>query len=236
MNNLLIIQFRTDQSLPQEQTCFNETLKATAALNIRYVNAISENLDATILENIDHVMLGGSGEFFLGAGAGESTWLSKVYNLIDEIYRRNIPILGICFGHQILLKHAGAEIKNIPEMRETGTFLERLNDASRTDELFKHMPAQFDAILAHQETPIDLPPHVQVLGSSDRVEASVVRIGAHRAWGVMFHPDMNLSSVRERFAMFPHYAENAEKFVQALESFRDAPIAQNVIANFLRIK
>ncbi len=235
MDKILIVQFRTDQSLTQEQRCMIDTVGALAAKQISFVSAISNELSSEILENVSHVILGGSGEFFLGEGAGKDSWLPKVFLFIEKVYAQDIPIFGICFGHQILLSHAGAKVCRIPEMSEVGTFPIEMQKMSSVDELFGGFPEKFEGIFAHKESPVDMPDHVCILGSTERVEAGVVRIGARRAWGVMFHPDMNMSSVRERFSMFPHYADSPEKFAQALAAFREAPIAQDILRKFITL-
>ena len=235
MNKILVVQFRTDQSLPQEQRCIVDTVGEEVAKRLNFVNAVSDDLSSEILENVSHVILGGSGEFFLGEGAGKDSWLPKVFLFVEKIYAKNIPVFGICFGHQILLSHAGAKVCKIPEMSEIGTFPVAMRKLSSSDELFGGFPEKYDGIFAHKETPIEVPDHVRVLGSTERVEAGVVRIGARRAWGVMFHPDMNMMSVRERFSMFPHYADNPEKFAQALAAFREAPVAPEILKKFVSL-
>lgn len=233
--SILLIQFRTDQSREQEQRCVKETIGSHNINRLKIVSGVEDDLSPDLLDNVSHVILGGSGEFFLGEGAGEGTWLPKIFAFIDEIYKRDVPVFGICFGHQLLLKHAGAQIERIPEMKELGTLAEFLQPAASADPIFKDFPTQFDAILAHQETPVNIPDNIQLLVSSQRVVASGVRIAERRAWGVMFHPDMNMASIRERFAMFPNYADNPDKFQEALGSFKDAPVAQLTIKNFLEI-
>lgn len=235
MNKILVVQFRTDQSLLQEQRCIIDTVGDSAAERIIFVSAISDELSSEILENVSHVVLGGSGEFFLGEGAGKDSWLPKVFLFIEKVYALDIPIFGICFGHQILLSHAGARVCKIPEMSEVGTFPVELRSMSLMDELFGGFPEKFDGIFAHKESPVEVPDHVRVLGSTERVEAGVVRIGARRAWGVMFHPDMNMMAVRERFSMFPHYADSPEKFAEALEAFREAPVAHEILRKFITL-
>ena len=235
MKIILIIQFRTDRSLEQERRCITDTLGVEQSQRIRFINAITEGFDFDILTDVSHVILGGSGEFFLGQGAGEGTWLPKIESLIDEVYERDIPMLGICFGHQIILKHAGAHIRRIPEMDEVGTFMVTCTDQAATDDFMEGLPNRFDAIYAHKETPVDLPDSVLVLGSSERVRAAVTRMAGRHAWSVMFHPDMNMAAVRERFAMFPHYAESPDKFVEALAAFREAPIAQDILRKFVTL-
>jgi GMP synthase-like glutamine amidotransferase len=235
MKNILIIQFRTDQSLAQERRCMIDTFGPAVSQCVCFANAITEDLNAELLAGVSHVILGGSGEFFLGQGAGEGTWLPKIEAFIEEIYARDIPVFGICFGHQILLKHEGAQIRRIPEMDEVGTFPLTLSEYSSNDELMSGFPLNFDGIYAHKETPVDLPDSVIVLGSSERVRAGVTRIAGRRAWSVMFHPDMNMMAVRERFAMFPHYAESPEKFAQALAAFREAPVAHDILRKFVTL-
>ncbi|MCX6781106.1 MAG: hypothetical protein NT003_03275 [Candidatus Magasanikbacteria bacterium] len=231
-SNILLVQFRTDQSLPHEQKCVSLAIGEEAP-RLKFMSAIVDEFPPEVLSDVGAVIFGGSGEFFLSEGAGENSWLPKIFAFIDEIYARDIPVFGICFGHQVMLLKEGSVIRRAPELKELGVLPITLTDAAAADPIFGVLPEKtFETILAHQDTPVDLPSHIQILGSTERVVAGAVRIGDRRAWSVMFHPDMDRATNTERVAMFPHYAEDPEKLAELIASFRDAPIAQSVLKNF----
>ena len=60
---------------------------------------------------------------------GPSTVTKKTYPKISkDIFRKNIPILGICYGLQLIAKVFGGKIKSSPKKREFGeAILQRLN-------------------------------------------------------------------------------------------------------------
>ena len=98
----------------------------------------------------------------------------------------NLPVLGVCLGHQALAHLAGADVLSAPrprhghlsQIRHTGTGL------------FTHLPQDFTAVRYHSLAVAQpLPPH---LHASAHAEDGVLMGLAHRdlpRWGLQFHPE-----------------------------------------------
>ena len=118
------------------------------------------------------------------AWIGESTrWLAAVVTV-------GLPVLGICFGHQLLAHALGGEVADNPHGIEVGTVLTRLTEAARHDPLFSMWGREEAVQASHRQSVLTLPSAAVRLASSDKDLNHAFRIGEH-AWGAQFHPEFN---------------------------------------------
>jgi len=100
------------------------------------------------------------------------------------------PILGVCYGHQLLAHALGGRVDDHASGREVGTVeIERL-DAADGDPLLGPAPPRFAAHASHQQTVIELPPGAVGLARSAHDPHHAVRY-APRVWGLQFHPEFS---------------------------------------------
>lgn len=78
--------------------CASEHIKPFMQQPYEIVNAEFEELPEN-LSCYSHVIIGGS-----IAPSYESVWQSKLYAWVNELIKHNIPTLGICYGHQIIIR------------------------------------------------------------------------------------------------------------------------------------
>jgi GMP synthase-like glutamine amidotransferase len=93
------------------------------------------------------------------------------------------PVLGICFGAQLLAKLLGAAIRKNP-VTEIGTCPVRLTAAGRSDPIFQGFPKAFPTFLWHNDT-FDIPPWGLQLAASRDCANQGFRMGS--AVGLQFH-------------------------------------------------
>jgi GMP synthase (glutamine-hydrolysing) len=106
-----------------------------------------------------------------------------------------LPVLGICYGHQLLAHALGGEADWHPQGMEIGTVSVRKSDAARHDPLFADLPDTFPAHVVHSQTARRLPPGAQCLASSDFEPHHAFRFG-EAAWGVQFHPEFDTVAMK----------------------------------------
>ena len=97
----------------------------------------------------------------------------------------SIPILGICFGHQIIgLLHGAFAQKMTParDWEEIGSF--------EASPILKRLPIDFEMMQDHCET-ISIPPGFTLLASSDSCVNEVMQNKEQRVFGVQFHPEVS---------------------------------------------
>ncbi|WP_039056844.1 glutamine amidotransferase [Enterobacter sp. Bisph1] len=123
-------------------------------------------------------------------------WSEKTAAWIREAMAIEMPLFGVCYGHQLISWALGGDVEYHPQGREAGTKTVYLNSAAANDPLLSHLTESFPAHLTHRQTVTRLPQGAAVLASSDHDNHQIVRYGS-RAISVQFHPEMTPEIARD---------------------------------------
>ncbi len=113
---------------------------------------------------------------------------SGICREIIKTFYRDIPILGVCLGHQAIGQVFGATVSRAREIKHGKS--SKIIHAG--DEIFKNTPQGFQAMRYHsliikEET---LPKEFKIIASSeDDGEVMAIRHQLHPLYGVQFHPE-----------------------------------------------
>ena len=111
------------------------------------------------------------------------------YSFDKTILEMNIPILGICFGHQILSKLNGGRVKQ-SKHREFGLAnIFRKRDSLLTKN-FYNMKKNTKVWMSHADQVSKLPKNFQVVASSTNSKYAIVENKLKKFYGVQFHPEV----------------------------------------------
>jgi GMP synthase (glutamine-hydrolysing) len=126
----------------------------------------------------------------------DEPWMRWGARFLEHIVERDLPLLAVCFGHQLAGVAFGADVGKNPRGREMGTIEVRLRDhpSIADDPLLGTLPRTFLAQCTHRDVIRD-PGRLPVLGSADHDANHVVRLGP-RQWGVQFHPEFDDVTMR----------------------------------------
>ena len=127
-------------------------------------------------------------------------WSEQTAQWLAAAVAAKVPVLGVCYGHQLLAHAFGGTVDYHPEGRESGTHTVTLTESAATDALFGTIPSQFSAQLTHKQSVLSLPPQAVLLGASDFEPHQAFRIG-ECAWGVQFHPEFTDDVMRAYLAV-----------------------------------
>jgi GMP synthase (glutamine-hydrolysing) len=122
-------------------------------------------------------------------------WSERTADWLRETLAAGTPLLGVCYGHQLLAHALGGRVGRNPRGREIGTVAVRLHPAAREDALLGGLPARLTVQATHVESVLELPPGARLLASSDIDPHQAFACG-ERAWGVQFHPEFDAEVVR----------------------------------------
>lgn len=157
------------------------------------------------------------------------TWVPEAVKWIRALVEREIPVLGICFGHQLLAQAFGGKVGFLQGGPEYGMTRIRCLGESRGDPLLQGLGSEFAAYVAHSQTVRQLPSDAVLLASSERDSHQVFRLGS--AWGVQFHPEFNAEIMRFYVARLRSEVSQAS----CLPVDAKADEASRVLWNFGRI-
>jgi GMP synthase (glutamine-hydrolysing) len=117
-----------------------------------------------------------------------SPWMEDAAALVVHARDVGVPVLGVCFGHQLLGHAFGGRVVRNPAGWELGSFDVTLTDEGRADWLLEGLPPVARVNLVHQDMVVP-GPGTRVLGSSERTPVQVLAVGEH-VRGVQFHPEI----------------------------------------------
>ena len=185
------------QHVPYEPLGTLDPLLKKAGFRIRYVNF---GRDATVRPSLDGyvalIVLGGP----MNCEQIEThPNLAVEVDILREAVARDMSILGICLGAQLLAKALGGRVSP-NETREIGWYDVELTEAGISDPVLSTF-APVQQVFQWHEDGIELPPDVECLASSPASPVQAFRHGEH-AYGLQFHLEVNQPLI-ERWLTVP---------------------------------
>lgn len=98
-----------------------------------------------------------------------------------------LPLLGVCYGAQLLANEYGGEVKGAPS-REYGRAMLTVVDPQ--DALMRGLPSPTQVWMSHGDTITRLPENYRIIGSTENVRAAAYHIEGEQTWGIQFHPEV----------------------------------------------
>jgi GMP synthase (glutamine-hydrolysing) len=127
--------------------------------------------------------------------SAREAWSERTAVWLREVVAVGTPLLGICFGHQLLAHALGGRVAANPRGREIGTVEIELRPEAGRDALFAALPPRVEMQATHVESVLELPPDARLLAASRGDPHQAFATGA-RAWGVQFHPEFDADVIR----------------------------------------
>jgi GMP synthase (glutamine-hydrolysing) len=101
--------------------------------------------------------------------------------------RRSFPLLGVCYGAQLMAHEAGGEVAP-SEIREYGranlTFIEK------NEKLINNLSLGSQVWMSHGDTILKMPKNFQIINSTEDVQVAGYRVAGEHTYGIQFHPEV----------------------------------------------
>ncbi len=122
-------------------------------------------------------------------------WSEHAADWLRTAVSSETPVLGICYGHQLLAHAIGGRVGPNPLGLEIGTLEVRLTEHAADDALLGSFSSGLRVQASHSESVLELPSHARRLGSSVGDPNFAFSVGP-AAWGIQFHPEFDSEIMR----------------------------------------
>ena len=146
-------------------------------------------------------------------------WIEEVAGWLRTAVTLNIPVLGICFGHQLLAYALGGEIAANPVGIEVGTVVANITDDAKDDVLLGGSQ-KLNVQASHRQYVRRLPEQAVCLAKTELDQHHAYRVG-DRCWGLQFHPEFNAEITRHYVQYYKADLLSAKRDVNAMLSACD---------------
>jgi GMP synthase (glutamine-hydrolysing) len=144
--------------------------------------------------------------------------------LLEEVYDRDFPYFGNCYGLGFLAKFLGVDVSKDRYYEPVGALTINLTDAAKNDPLTSGMDKSFRAFAGHKEAVQFLPQDAVLLGSSPTCPVHFMRV-KQNLYGSQFHPELDKDGIALRIRFY----KNKGYFPPAdAESLIDAAYREDV--------
>jgi GMP synthase (glutamine-hydrolysing) len=165
---------------------FGSQFTQLIARRIRELGVFSEIVSHKKIKNKD---INDSIKGIILSGGPLNVYEISKYSFDKKIIRNEIPVLGICFGHQILSKLNGGRVKQ-SKHREFGLAnIYKKKDSLLTKNFF-NKKRMIKVWMSHADQVSKLPKDFYVIASSQNSNFAIVENKSKRFYGVQFHPEV----------------------------------------------
>ncbi len=182
----------------------------------------------------------GDADAVIISGSPRDAWVNDPRNdraleVIEHCRTAGKPMLGVCFGHQLLGRALGAKVGRHPGGYELGNVDVNLTDAGATCPLFSDLPRQLDVIESHQDAVLEVPTGARLLATGSHTRVQAFDFAGHLL-GVQFHPEMDPAVLQfvwgepRRAAWRPKLNFDLDA---RLAGLRSTPAAARIFSNFV---
>ncbi len=202
-------------------------------------NVFSDTPELSWLDGVQGMVIGGSGAFSVHDSRSLG-WVTELRHVLDRCLEAKIPSFGICFGHQLLGLHLGADVVTDLNRREVGTQTFQLTPTGMQDPLFGPLACgadpSFMATTGHTDHITHHPPGTLLLATNSVCPIEALKVEGAPFYSSQFHPDLNGGEARARYLSFASGIPEAERgeVEDMLSRFDPTPYpAETLLASFV---
>ena len=139
----------------------------------------------------------------------DHSWITLLKNKIIYAHKNFVPVLGVCFGHQIISSALGGKVINNKKGWELGSYKIDINDIGKASPLFKGVDLNDYFHFSHEDIVEELPLSAISLANNNMgLQAYSID---DKIFGVQFHPEFSTEiidkyvEIRYKKGIIPNY-------------------------------
>jgi len=122
------------------------------------------------------------------SGGPSTVTKNKFQKVPKEIFTKQIPVLGICYGLQLIAKIYGGKIKASNKRREFGrAFIFKKKNSLLTKNFFKPKNSVW---MSHEDAVVKLPKNFKTIAFTENSKLTIIENSKKKIYGVQFHPEV----------------------------------------------
>lgn len=229
---LLQARNAADLARDEEHAAFAVRLSVSED-HIRCVDVLTTSLDLGILEGVDALLIGGSGDHSV---LDDTPAIHGFIGFLEKVCELGFPTFASCFGFQGLALALGGSVVSDASRAEVGSYPLTVTPAGAIDPLFSSLPVPFIAQLGHKDHVTSLPAGVENLAQSERSHFQALKVVGKPIYATQFHPELTWQENRMRFLRYMKtygaiFGEEVAK--ERLDSHVPGPEANTLLARFV---
>ena len=119
------------------------------------------------------------------SGGPSSVYDSNAPKPNKEIFQLELPILGICYGHQIIVNNFGGQIKRAK--KEYGSSILSVDNNS---DILAGIGDSIRAWMSHGDEAENIPKGFEIIGHTENSQSAVITNSERTVYGIQFHPEV----------------------------------------------
>jgi GMP synthase (glutamine-hydrolysing) len=119
-------------------------------------------------------------------GGPASVYAKDTPQAVDGLFDINVPVLGICYGHQIIANELGGTVTHA----ETGEYGKTVLTLDNTAKLFKNIEKENTCWMSHRDYVAKAPKDFTVIAQTHTGPVTAMANDQRRIYGVQFHPEV----------------------------------------------
>lgn len=158
----------------------------------------------------------------------DQPWIRDAEALLRDVAAREVPYVGICFGHQLLAQALGAEVRRAADGWQVGV---QDYEIVATPGWMEPRPERIALIASHEDQVQAVPPGAELLARSDGCPIAGLTVG-ERAWTLQAHPEF-VPRLADHLLGLRVDLIGAEKVARARASLAERPPHRDVVARWI---
>ncbi len=119
------------------------------------------------------------------SGGPSSVYAKDAPRPDPNIFQMKLPLLGICYGHQLIVDNFGGKVKRAN--KEYGHSILTIDNGS---DLLGGVGSSLRAWMSHGDEAEKIPSNFEIIGHTERSQAAAIANRQHLVYGIQFHPEV----------------------------------------------